>query len=804
MASFTLSTVMPSLPAMADEPIRLAQADDATSEGGANQIEQNLDRVFAEMDVLDARLDRSAFDVSLKARALSLDARRIFAFVHDEVTFEPYVGVLRGAAGTLQAGAGNALDQSLLLAALLRQAGYETKIAAGSLSDPGIESLLGAFFATHQEPLEEPWTEAEWQDFMARLDGMGEDVTPALAQQETSLDEASVRFWERVDFHQALLDRVMPTAEQVGAPDLRAESRRHYWVRYLDETGTWFDLDPSLPDAGFGGTGAIAEMQYEELPEALWHRLSVTSSIFATDEEDAIVEHVVLEHELRIADLVGRGIVFRNIPDRSDAPNAADFASWIGGIAELTATLTVGDESIPGMTFDMQGNVYDSPASISDRALGGAGDALGDIINLMDGETPIDDGPRLVGQRITYSLLLPTPDAAEPSVTRYSRDLASPHRVEKWDPAGPQLAVAERERVSMVADLLTRVELTPVAGRMTSAFLAAQEIDTLRAKRDLLAAIMEAARTRTTPAMPAEESTRPGAPLAALGLAIEAQGLLAMLLANRFPDVTLYRAEPALIAFETGYGLSEGQVVGRRGYDIIHSRQRALAGADGRFVPEVARLAGVVETLLESELLRPLADVPLPKPLGTAEVFEAAVQQSVDLVLLRAATAHAELAALAIPEGVKADIAGDLARGYAVIVPARAPDVDGKAEIAWWRIDPDADATLGMVPGGGGSSSAEDIITIIINSLANMDAAIFFGDMMIGMMVGLTCIIDSDASDTSSPGEAQVADMIACIALGVVVTVGIYSPASHARRMAIAGAMIAAFIASTNRIWMRG
>jgi hypothetical protein len=462
---------------------------------------------------------------------------------------------------------------------------------------------------------------------------------------------------------------------------------------------------------------------------------------------------------------------------------------------------------VAGRSFDLKGNVFDAPAGVAGRVREIVEEGLGGAISVLDNlgaEPSDDDGRRLVGQRITYSLLLPAGSGSDPRIVTYSRDIVSPQQVEEWDPAGPRLVVASRDRSSMIADLLTRVELAPVVGRLSLAYLAAREIDSLRANRGLLASIIEAARTGTAPAGLGEGAERGDAPLAVLGLAAETQGLVGALLANRFQDVTLYRPEPALIAYETGYRVGEGQVVGRRGYDIIHSRVRAVARSDGGLVPGVARLAGVVETLLESELLRPLADVPLPKPLGTPEIFEAAVQQDIDLVLLRPGMANAELVALAIPESVKTDIATELARGYAIIVPARSPDVDGKAAIAWWTVDPDAGATLGMMPGGGGAAGTEDVLTTIINSLMSKDAAIFYADMMIGFIAALVCMVDSDAMNSQSPPAAQFADAFACLALGAVITVGIYSPASWARRMAVAGVLIAAFIASTNKAWMRG
>ena len=67
------------------------------------------------------------------ALALEFDMERIFRFVSEQIRYEPYAGVLRGAEGTLMARAGNSADQAVLLAALLRASGIGSRFAQGAI-----------------------------------------------------------------------------------------------------------------------------------------------------------------------------------------------------------------------------------------------------------------------------------------------------------------------------------------------------------------------------------------------------------------------------------------------------------------------------------------------------------------------------------------------------------------------------------------------------------------------------------------------------------------------------------------------
>ena len=76
------------------------------------------------------------------AAALDYDAERIFRFVSDEVRYDPYSGILRGARGTLSSRAGNSADQALLLAALLDASLLPVRFAVGEIDSATADTLL--------------------------------------------------------------------------------------------------------------------------------------------------------------------------------------------------------------------------------------------------------------------------------------------------------------------------------------------------------------------------------------------------------------------------------------------------------------------------------------------------------------------------------------------------------------------------------------------------------------------------------------------------------------------------------------
>jgi hypothetical protein len=150
-----------------------------------------------------------------------------FTYVRDRIHFEPSAHFIKSPQGVLWGRSGNALEQAVLLAEVLRGMGKEVRLASGTLSNADCASLIQSIFPREK-------------DF-----SYGKDI---------------------------LLSR--PSA----AEELIANVKQHSWVQ-IKENDDWLDLDPTFPEAAPGKAYAEMEKSYPSLSDDVIPKFMISLSV---------------------------------------------------------------------------------------------------------------------------------------------------------------------------------------------------------------------------------------------------------------------------------------------------------------------------------------------------------------------------------------------------------------------------------------------------------------------------------------------------------------------------------------------
>jgi hypothetical protein len=255
---------------------------------------------------LSPTVDADAADpfVMAKAAELDQDPTRIFEYLTTQIDYESYAGSLRGARGTLWAGAGNSLDVSNLGIALLRASGVPAVYDRGTLSDSLAGELIASMFP-------EPY----------RVAGFIPDGTTV--------------------------------SDPVHDPKLLAETRDHFWIRY-DSGAGMTALDPLFEGATPGQVFASPSGTFAEVPDEMRHKVTVridremvntaVSGLFGMDPRQT---DTALQVTFPAARLVGRPLAFGSFVSSSTMA-ALGFSSTVNTYAPYLAE---GDLAYP-LTHD--------------------------------------------------------------------------------------------------------------------------------------------------------------------------------------------------------------------------------------------------------------------------------------------------------------------------------------------------------------------------------------------------------------------------------------------------------------------
>jgi len=169
--------------------------------------------------------------------AIDYQWEEAFAFVRDQIEFEPFTGIMKSSQGVLWGRAGNAVEQARLLAELLELEGEKVRYAQGKLDKEKAAWLIKNIFP-------------EEKDFY-----YSENVPLSVPSQDKEMLSA------------------------IG---------NHYWVQMLQDN-QWIDLDPSFPNAKIGEAYADLDKTFHRIKKNMLTKFSISLKVEKTNfvEDDA-------------------------------------------------------------------------------------------------------------------------------------------------------------------------------------------------------------------------------------------------------------------------------------------------------------------------------------------------------------------------------------------------------------------------------------------------------------------------------------------------------------------------------------
>jgi len=694
-----------------------AQAASADGEIDLVALKKDIDEVRARLTRLRGEVDRSGFEPEAMVDRLDFEVELIIDFVQTSIVFQPYEGALRGVAGSLQAGAGNSLDQSILLASLLKSAGFDARLVKGRLEDTDALRLL------RQTATGMP---------NASLEYLQANVTSEFPQTEPAAPGKDLHKTKVFQVAQTqekhLLDVLIASGIPLQPRDVTSQwlpiVREYFWVQHRDgPSGGWQDAHPAF---GKLDPPAVltAEAFYADSVPAKYHH---TFSISAWMEQ--LVSGKIVKHQLMspwsgpVANLNGVAIRYRNAPNGLNLETASELDKAIANTQFLMPLLN-GAQAPGAQAFDLKGRAIDPFALGSPAA--GLFKTLGD--KLLDATEAVKDDqsgqPVMALHSMWLEFTFATPSGYSQTHRRY---LLAPRSDYSGD---------EQE---LVWSLMTNHVYMLAAGPQPLDFLADRYLETAIEDMDwMYAMIHKAFRPDTGIPLPGD-------------LPVDFPSLTQYWLMERHPglkeDVIAYRSVPGLMGLRRGFRDADTAFVG---VDIVWNAIEHLRISDTGLeqIPRAALSRGVWETVVEGVPAQVLGLEPRAVT-STTRVFELAGEQGLESKVFEPGHS-AQTGPLGLDATARIFFDQDLARGYAVVAPVKVPD--RALQAGWWRVHPETGETLGMTGDGYGQESVEYVITDMVltaNSLVNKVNALKECEQQPSMVTKLCCIVEANINNVA-------------------------------------------------------
>ena len=673
------------------------------------------------------------------------DPETLFEYIVDRVAFQSYFGILRGVDGTLISRAGNAFDQSLLLANLLVDAGYDAQVATATLSDDDAQRLLTRLGETPAIAPERYKPSADEAD--ALLAGLGFD--PATFDMSALAPENS-RAYAHAQTVQSALAPYLADAPDINQ-ELLAEAKMYAFVRYrLASNDDWSDLHPAFGHLA-PPTVEIEELFDGTIPEEFVQTLSVEVLIERKVEEELELVPVTTEWRRPVGNMLGQPIHISIVPMR-EVPTTAMESGGFNQSPFFVAQINRNRDTTL-QAFEMMGRLLDA-----DVAADPAADYFQTVTGVMNqatgllgalGSTDREAVEPLALTGVVVRFVMNIPGGKEVTYERYVYDRITP---ENRADGSQLIPIAEED---MPHGLVQQHILLVNPGSFSDVYaeytLLDMSVKGMQAYSDI--ANLEARYEEAGMAMPPEEVLEIIGPIG-----MEAHWpLLASFDSLPIPEHTMmYRPEATIVSAGTVTGATPEQAP-RFVVDVIHNHRRVLTGSDDGFAVDQATnmLYGAWETALEKQYAEHLAG-------GEVEAQNALNMFSAGTPNFATYTStNADFSG--VPTEIRRALEADVQRGYTVLYP------EGTADTHWWRLNPHTGELLGIGGNGAGQTILEylELIESIVSPMINVMGAL---NGVHGCVVGAL-----EGRDPNACMMQTVGGMVMMASLGGILTIAMGS-----------------------------
>lgn len=622
----------------------------------------DLPQIVRELDALQKEA-LSAFEPDTIIDNADFDAEEIIAFMREQIAYHPYAGVLRGVRGTLVSRAGNAHDQAITLASLLKSGGYEAQVLYGALSSEQARTLVSEFGNIRSSLPKPPDPPAFFSD----------EQIQELQASATDLDEirSEVNAEANAIWQDIRQDKNIATSKDLERA-LIDETQEYSWVRFrLGESDAWQEVHPSFRKTPPNWQVEWDAVEDGQVSDDALHKLSIQVFMQAgTDDAIGAATPITDPWILPVANAIEQPVRIDFLSDRS-----GDMTEPLSAIADSYYFFPMFNGSVPDglKVFDITGKTY--PAA----ALDGLNSVFAQVsrkgtqaITAISGLD--DDGSGAAGQdrilRVWIEFKLLTPDVEPRAIQRDVLPLS-----QNRDNADTRLRLQQNWTIDISAGDRPDSYYVGEFARETVSLLTGVE-DYLKFVRENPDASEQRRLSAYAHYLPSSSPTRLRQIRRLFGM-FEADGA-----------VESFAHLPQILVLRQGVVLRDNSLVGYELVDIVANSRRSMSVVSPlEFNQQHSLARGVWETRMEREGKMNQFSIPV------LNAYDALANSRIDKI---------------VPgdDGLRA--------------------VPGQADSGWWQIDRETGSAIGMHSTEFGTAGVEvtEALTVLTVGVSLLFAAV--------------------------------------------------------------------------------